>query len=113
MEGKTSYTVEITPETEGYYYEILEYFFRHHSQSSANRKSRELLEKAIALESNPFIGRIEENLKFLGREHRYILYYYTQIKAIKIIYFVDEISKAVYVTDFFPCKGDESRISNR
>jgi hypothetical protein len=113
LEGKTSYTVEITPEAEWHYYEILEYFYYHHSQSSADRKSRDLLEKTIVLESNPFIGCIEENLTFLGRGHRYILYYYTQIKAIKIIYFVDEASKVVYVTDFFPCESDESRISNR
>ena len=113
MERKSIYTVDITPEAEGYYYEILEYFYKHHSDSSANKKSEELLGKAIALESNPLIGRIEENLKFLGREHRYILYYYTQIKAIKIIYFVDKATKVIYITDFFPCESDESKISSR
>lgn len=113
MERKSSYTVEITPEAEGYYYEVLEYFYKHHSESSADKKSEELLGKSIALESNPSIGRIEENLRFLGRKHRYILYFYTKIKAIKIIYFVDEASKVVYVTDFFPCESDEIRISGR
>ncbi len=103
----------ITPEAEGYYYEILEYLYKHHSEASADRKSEELVGKAIALENNPLIGREEENLKLLGRKHRYILYYYTKIKAIKIIYFVDEASKVVYVTDFFPCESDESRISSR
>jgi plasmid stabilization system protein ParE len=113
LERKPGYTVEITPEAEGHYYEVLEYFYKHHSESSADRKSEELLGKVIALENNPLIGRVEENLKFLGRKHRYILYYYTQIKAIKIIYFVDEVSKVVFVTDFFPCESNESKISSR
>ncbi|MBI9069112.1 MAG: hypothetical protein JEZ09_17585 [Salinivirgaceae bacterium] len=65
MERKPSYTVDISPEAEDYYYEVLEYFYKHHSESSADRKSQDLLSKAIALESNPLIGRIEENLKFL------------------------------------------------
>ena len=113
MEGKTSYTVKITPEAERYYYNILEYFYEHHSEKSANRKSNELLELAITLEKNPSRGRIEENLRFLGRNHRFILYYYTSRKAIKIIYFVDEQAKTVYVTDFFPCESDENKISDR
>jgi len=113
LEEKTSYTVEITPEAEAYYFDILEYLYKHHSELSADRKSRELLEYTIALEENPLIGRKEENLKFLGRQHRYILYYYTKIKAIKIIYFINETAKVVYVTDFFPCENDESSISSR
>ncbi len=113
MEGKSNYTVKITPEAEGYFFKILEYLYKHHSESSANRKSNELLEKTISLEANPLIGRKEENLQFLGREHRYILFYYTKIKAIKIIYFVNEASKTVYITDLFPCERYESRISSR
>ena len=63
MEERSGYTVEITPEAEGYYYEILDYFYKHHSESSADRKSRELLEQAIALENNPLIGKKEEKIK--------------------------------------------------
>ncbi|MDB4334841.1 hypothetical protein OAA06_00630 [bacterium] len=71
------------------------------------------MEKAIALESNPFVGRKEEQLGFLGCEHRYILYYSTKIKAIKIIYFIDEKNEVVYITDFFSCESDENKISSR
>ncbi len=113
MEKEPNYTVEITVEAEGYYYEILEYLYKHHSEGSADRKSKELLESALALESNPYIGRKEENLESLGYEHRYILYFYTKIKAIKIIYFIDEKDEIVYVTDFFACESDESRIITR
>lgn len=64
MESKSSYSVEITPEAENYYYEVLAYFYNHHSESIADRKSLELLDKSIALKYNPLIGRIEDNLKF-------------------------------------------------
>lgn len=113
MEREPDYTVEITPEAEGYYYDILDYLYKHHSEESADRKSKALLDMAVALESNPFIGRKEDNLEFLECEHRYILYNYTKIKAIKIIYFIDEKNKTVYITDFFPCESDENRISSR
>ena len=113
MEGKASYTVNITQEAERYYYAILEYFYKYHSKESAGRKSDELLKLAITLENIPSRGRIEEKLRFLGREHRFIIYYYTPRKAIKIIYFIDEPNKIVYVTDFFPCENDENKISDR
>lgn len=113
MEGEQGYTVAITPEAENYYRDVLEYFYKHHSEAIADRKSTVLLEKAIALENNPGIGRIEENLRPLGRMHRYILYYYTPRKAIKITYFINEQERTVYVTDFFPCESDENKISKR
>jgi len=92
---------------------VLEYFYKYHSEASAERKSTELLGAAIALEYNPGIGRIEENLRPLGRMHRYILYYYTPRKAIKIIYFINEQERTVFVTDFSPCESDENKISTR
>lgn len=113
MEKKSCYTVKITLEAESYYYDILEYFYKYHSEESADRKSNELLELAVTLENNPSRGRLEEKLKFLERDHRFLLYYYTPRNAIKIIYFIDEPSKTVYVTDFFPCENDDNKINDR
>lgn len=113
MEEKSQYTVEITPEAEDFYNNILEYFYKYHSKESADRKSNELIDLAISLETNPLIGRIEENLRSLGKEHRFILYYYTSRNAIKIIYFTDEEDKVVYITDFFLCESDDNIISDR
>ena len=113
MEEKTRYTVKITPEAEGYYYDILNYFYEHCSEESADRKSEELLELAISLEKNPSRGRTEEKLELLGRNHRYLLYYYTPGKAIKLIYYIDSARETVYITDFFPCKSDDTKISER
>jgi hypothetical protein len=87
----------------------LGYFYSHHSPQRASRKSDELLNEAISLDTNSSRGCIEEKLRFLDRGHRFILYYYTKRKAIKIIYFIDEPAKTVYVTDFFPCESDDKK----
>lgn len=113
MEEESIYQVEITPEAEQYYLDILEYFYKHHSATSADRKSEELLAKAISLERHPYRGRIEERLTFLDKEHRFLLYKYTQNRSIKIIYFVEEQAKSVYVTDFFPTKMNDLKIGRR
>lgn len=113
MEETTTYTVKITDEAELYYYEILKYFYKYHSERSADKKSSELLDLAVSLEIAPQRGSIENKLKRFRKNHRFILYYYTPRKAIKIIYFIDEILKIVYVTDFFPCSMDDKKIRKR
>jgi len=113
LEEETGYTVEITPEAELFYLDVLEYFYSNHSIESADRKSGELLDQAMSLENYPSRGSKEELLKSLGKEHRYLLYHYTKRKTIKIIYFIDHQARKVYVTDFFPCTVDEKRISKR
>lgn len=113
MEEESVWQIEITPEAEQYYLDILEYFYRHHSAASADRKSEELLAKAISLEHHPYRGRIEERFAFLGKEHRFLLYKYTKNRSIKIVYFVEEQAKIVYVTDFFPTKMNDLKIGKR
>lgn len=113
MEKDQNYKVVITPEAESYYFDVLEYFYKHHSETAADCKSSELLDLAIGLDSNPNRGRVVEELRSLGRKHRFILYFYTTRKAIKIIYFIDEQKMIVYVTDFFPCESNETKISKR
>ncbi|MEX2567829.1 MAG: type II toxin-antitoxin system RelE/ParE family toxin [Cyclobacteriaceae bacterium] len=113
MEEESVYQVEITPEAEKYYLDILEYFYKHHSADSADKKSEELLLKAISLAHHPHRGRIEDSLSFLGKSHRFLLYKYTQNRSIRIIYFVEEQTKTVYVTDFFPTKMNTLKIGRR
>ncbi len=113
MEEESVFKVEITPEAEKYYLDVLEYFYKYHSADSADKKSEELLMRAISLEYHPHRGRIEVSLSFLGKEHRYMLYKYTQNRSIKIIYFVEEETKTVYITDFFPTKMNNLKIEIR
>lgn len=113
MEEKPGYVVEITPEAEIYFLQLLQYFNQAHSTRSADRKSDEILDMAMSLDSQPNRGRLEENLSFLGKGHRYLVYPYTSRKSIKIIYFIDETVKKVYITDFFATEMDEEKISSR
>lgn len=113
MEEQTSYLVEITPEAEFYYFNLLEYLYRTHSPESASVKSDEILEMAMSLNQNPNRGSHEGRLDFLGKEHRFLLYKITSRKQVKIIYFVDESNKIVYVTDFFGTEMDDRKIGKR
>jgi len=113
VEEQTSYLVEITSEAELYYYNLLEYLYKTHTSESASNKSDEVLDMAMSLDKNPHRGSHERRLDFLGKEHRFLLYEITSQKQVKIIYFVDESSKIVYVTDFFGTEMDDRKISKR
>ncbi|SNS77132.1 hypothetical protein SAMN05421640_1171 [Ekhidna lutea] len=113
MEEESSYVVDITPEGETYYYDLLKYLYSTHSEESADRKSDEILDMALSLDKMPNRGSDEDKLAFLGVGHKYLLYEVTTRKTIKIIYFIDNSAKMVYVTDFFPTEMDDSRIEER
>ncbi|MEM9337343.1 MAG: hypothetical protein AAGA66_01340 [Bacteroidota bacterium] len=113
MEEAPGFVVAITPEGEGYYYDLLRYLYSTHSKESADRKSNEILNMALSLDKMPNRGRNEDKLAFLGVGHKYLLYEVTSQKTVKIIYFVVSSKKMVYVTDFFPTEMDDSRIEER
>jgi len=113
VEEQTSYLVEITPEAEHYYFNLLEYLYKTHTSERASNKSDEILDMAMSLVKNPHRGSRERRLDFLGKEHRFLLYEITSRKQVKIIYFIDEPDKTVYVTDFFGTELDDRKISKR
>jgi plasmid stabilization system protein ParE len=113
VEEKQSYVVDITPEAEIYYLQLLEYLYQTHPEKSAARKADEILDMAMSLDANPYRGRVVDQLTFLQIEHRYLLFKYTPRKSVKIIYFIDESSKMVFVTDFFGNEMDDERIAER
>jgi len=103
LEEKEEYIVNITPEAESFYYKLLENLYSTHTEISASKKGDEILDLAHSLKYQPKSGRIEEQLKYLDKQHRFLVYNLTPRKTIKIIYFIDEAEKIVFVTDFFPC----------
>ncbi len=113
MEEKSGYIVEITPEAEIYYLQLSEYLYQTHSEQNAARKADEILDRAMSLNKNPYRGRVEDKLTFLDIEHRFLLYQYTSRNSIKIIYFIDESSRKVYVTDFFGTEMNDGKIADR
>ena len=89
MEEKSSYIVEITPEAEIYYLQLLEYLYQTHSENSAARKADGILDKAMSLDKNPYRARVVDQLTFLDVEHRFLLHQYTSRKSIKTIYMLE------------------------
>ena len=113
MEAKKSYLVEITPEAEFYYLELLKYLYKSHSEKNANQKSLEIMDKAESLSQFPHRGKVEEKLTSLTHTYHFLLYPITSRNSIKIIYTIDEAKGKIFVTDFFPCQMGENRITTR
>jgi plasmid stabilization system protein ParE len=113
VEETSGYIVEITPEAEIYYLQLSEHLYKTHSEQSAERKADKILDIAMSLNNNPYRGRVEDKLTFSNIEHRFLLYQYTSRKSIKIIYFIDESSRTVYVTDFFGTEMNDGKIAHR
>lgn len=101
MERKENYLVEITSKAEQYYWKLLAHLYETHSTESANKKSDEIIKLASSLDVNPHRGSLEEDLASFNKEFRSVIYHITQRNTVKIIYFIDENTHKVYVTDFF------------
>ncbi len=88
MEGRLNYLVVVTPEAEKYYLELLSYLYQTHNEESADKKSSEILALAMSLSNQPHRGRVVEDLKDLGKNHRFLVYSVAKRKTVKIIYFI-------------------------
>ncbi len=113
MEKEANYAVEITPQAERYFLELLDYLYATHSPARAASRSDELLAMAMSLDKNPARGRLEDKLAFLGKQHRFLVYPYASRKSVKVIYFIDEDLGKVYVTDFFGTEMNDEKIADR
>lgn len=63
----------------------------------------QLLDRAGSLETNPFIGRQEDYLEHLNKEHRRLIEGY-----FKIIYRIEK--EIIYITDFFDTRQDPDKM---
>lgn len=61
----------------------------------------------------PHRGKNEELLRKADREFKFILYKETQHFELKIIYYINDLSETVFVTDIFPTAMDPSKMSAR
>ncbi len=112
-ETGNSYQVIITDPAEVRFYEITEYFYEHYPLDRAEQIAGELYQAAQSLDVNPERGRKEDRLLHRRNSYRYILYKRTSRATVKIIYYVDQKTKTVYVADFFPTEKDDQKISKR
>ena len=107
------YEVVITSSAEFHFYELVEYLYEHLSLDRAEEATRELSEMTLGLDLLYHRGSPEKKLSQRKKSYRYLLYKRTSRATVKVLYYVDEKSKTVYVTDFFPTEKDPKKIASR
>ena len=83
------------------------------SLSRAEKVAKELSEMALRLDHLYNRGAREEKLRRRKKAYRYLLFKRTTKATVKIIYYVDEKDRVIYVTDFFPTEKDPRNIAQR
>jgi hypothetical protein len=87
------------------FYEVVEYIYEHHMLTEAENLSTALKDAPHKLASYPSRGAIEPRLaNYRGRAYRYLVFNRTKRADIKIIFYVNEQAKEVYVMDIFQRK---------
>ena len=86
--------VEITRWAKSCLKAIYDYYLKESSKEKAKEITDAIVEKALSLHHLPNRGREDEDLRVLGKGHRYI-----SDRHYRIIYRVDK--KKVFVTDIF------------
>jgi plasmid stabilization system protein ParE len=104
------YQLVITKSAEQAYFEVLDYVYEYHSPKRANEIAKALLELPKILLDFPKMGRIEPNLKKRALQYRYILFERTKQVTVKVIYYLDDETKTIYITDFFPSEMSTEKI---
>jgi plasmid stabilization system protein ParE len=112
-EETSRYEVVITSAAEIHFYELAEYLYEHMSLDRAEEVTKELNEMVLSLDRLYHRGSLEQKLVRRNKEYRYLLFKRTAKATVKIIYYVDEKDKMVYVTDFFPTEKDPKKIAKR
>lgn len=107
-EGK--YKAVITKSAEIYFYEVVEYLYEHMSLERAEEVTTDIQEMALSLDRLHDRGTIEKKLAQRKKSYRYILFKRTPRAQIKIVYYVDQATKTVYITDFFPTEKDPRKL---
>lgn len=92
---------------------LVEYLYEYMSQDRAEQVAKELNVMALSLDHLYNRGSVEGKLTKRGNSYRYLLFKRTTKASVKIIYYVDEKSRTVYVTDFFPTEKDSKKIARR
>ncbi len=110
---ESKYVVIVTAPAEESFYEILEYLYEHYPIERAEQIAGEIRDTAGKLRYQAERGAIEKRLVHRKKDYRFILYKRTSRSEIKIIYYLEEQTNTVYITDFFPTEKDDKKISKR
>ena len=110
---ETRYEVIITKPAEIHFYEVVEFLYDKYSLERAEQLADQLRDKTQSLCKHPKRGALEWRLESRENEYRFILFNRISRADIKIIYYVDDTTKKVFVVDFFPTEMDDKRIALR
>ena len=107
------YQVIVTRKAEIYFYELAEFMYKNMTIEKAEGIVTELQHTVLSLSKLFNRGAIEKNLIGEGKEFRFVVVKRTPRADIKVIYFVNALTKSVFVTDFFPTEKDLKQLSVR
>ena len=110
---KSNYQVIYTNTAEHYFLETLTYIYQNHTLTRAEELIDELVSLAQSLEVMPQRGALEKWLVEKVNEYRFLLFRRTKRSGVKIVYFIEESSKKVFITDFFPTEMDPEEMIMR
>ena len=103
MVEQQRFKIEITyPAEKRYQEEILTYLVKNFSLKRASEIDDNITASVASLSTISERGSLEPELKKYSQQFRFILYKETRNFEIKIIYYVNESIRTIYVTDFFP-----------
>ena len=110
---ESKYQVIVTDPAEISFYEVLDYLYDNYLIEKAEQIADELRDTANKLHYQPERGTPESKLAHRSKGYRYILYKRTSRADIKVVYYIDQASFTVYITDFFPTEKDNQKLPKR
>ena len=114
MDQEERYEVDVTtPARNRYQGEVLSYLIEHFSIERVMEIDDDITETVQTLSKMPERGRDEELLSGNTQRFKFILYKETRNLEIKIIYYIDQPAKKVYVTDLFPVLMNPAKLRKR
>lgn len=91
----------------------MNYVFEYQSFDRANTIALELLAHPEILKQQPYSGTAERLLEERRNDYRFLVYRRTKQITVKIVYYVDEITQTVNITDLFPSEMSPEKVSKR
>lgn len=111
VEEKVFEIVITSPALKRYQHTILEYLTEHFSAERVAEIDLSIVQSIASLSKRPFRGTIEKYLDQSINEYRFVIHKESKNFELKIIYYVSEESRKVFVTDFFPTRMSPGRMN--
>lgn len=114
MDEIKEYQIEISlPAQKRYQYEILSYLLENFSLERSIEIDDNITKTLSSLSTFPERGKDEKYLEKHPYRFKFILHKETRNLEIKIIYYISEDQRKVYITDFFPVKMNPESLKVR